>query len=220
MAKHVSATLIGGASLIAAQFVSQLGAPTWFLGVTIGAFLVAALLIEMLGGKRRAFALATVTVAYMVVAVPVLRASQHPRLADRYAESWEVRPSGASIEIDESTVLPSRVGKHQMFTPAVRAPITSPLSNAWLSVCLPVEFTVDAVNPERFQRVWTLQETTPECGNRYTTTFKQIPRGGGLNVPEALHFRPSRGGEIRMHYSISSDQYEPYSSYFTVIVMP
>lgn len=149
---------------------------------------------------------------------PVPAIADHPTLSDRYAESWDVGPNGTSIDLDKSSVLPSKVGKLQMFTPAVRAPKASSLSNVWLGVCLPLEFKVDPVNPAPFAKVWTLQEISG-CA-RYTTWIARIPRGGGINPLEAIHFRPTRSGDFMIIYSIASNEADPYFGSFVVRVMP
>jgi len=140
-----------------------------------------------------------------------------PLLADRYAESWDGR-NGESIIITPSTVLPSQVGKQQMFTPAVRAPVSTMMSNVILSVCVPPQLKIDPVNPDSFKKEWTLQETT-DCA-RYSTYFQAIGRGVGLNPREAIHFRPLAEGDYTVRYSIVSNELVPLIGSFVVRVKP
>ena len=149
---------------------------------------------------------------------PVVSEIPHPTLGERYAESWDLGPSGARLFIDASTVLPTTVGRLQMFTPAVRSPATSALSNVWLSVCLPFEFVVEPVNAVEFERHWELQDKD-RCV-RYTTRIGEIPRDRGINPREVIHFRATRQGTFPVFYSISTNEFPPFNSAFAVKVVP
>ena len=138
--------------------------------------------------------------AGLLVGAGIWLPADAPTLRDRYAESWGVGKSGEDVLLADGVRLPAAVGRRQMFTPAVCAPVSTALSNVWLSVCLPLSLHVpdeERVGPPRLSA-----DGSHQC---FVGKFLEPILVGTCGNPEqALFFTPVIAGSHRVEVSVSS----------------
>ena len=150
--------------------------------------------------RLRSLAVLALLVAILVGVTLWLRSpADLPTLRDRYAESWGGRV-GDHVVIRDGITLPAAVGRRQMFTPAVCAPVSTALSNVWLSVCLPLSLHVpdeERVGPPRLNA-----DGSRQC---FVGKFLEPILAGTCGNPEqALFFTPVIAGRHQVSVAISS----------------